>query len=39
VQDEVGLNVAVSAGIVTEAQAKRFADVGVHRYNHNLETA
>lgn len=39
VQDEVGINVAVSAGIVTEAQAKRFADVGVHRYNHNLETA
>ena len=39
VQDEVGLNVAVSAGIVTEAQAKRFADVGVHRYNHNLEPA
>ena len=39
VQNEVGLNVAVSAGIVTEAQAKRFAEVGVHRYNHNLETA
>ena len=39
VQQEVGLNVAVSAGIVTEAQAKRFAEVGVHRYNHNLETA
>jgi lipopolysaccharide/colanic/teichoic acid biosynthesis glycosyltransferase len=39
VNDEVGLNVAVSAGIVTEAQAKRFAEVGVHRYNHNLETA
>jgi len=28
VQEEVGINVAVSAGIVTEAQAKRFADVG-----------
>lgn len=39
VQDEVGINVAVSAGIVTETQAKRFAEVGVHRYNHNLETA
>jgi biotin synthase len=39
VQDEVGINVAVSAGIVTESQAKRFAEVGVHRYNHNLETA
>jgi biotin synthase len=39
VQDEVGINVAVSAGILSEAQAQRFADAGVHRYNHNLETA
>ena len=39
VQEEVGINVAVSAGIVTDEQARRFADVGVHRYNHNLETA
>ena len=39
VQDEAGINVAVSAGIITEAQAARFAEVGVHRYNHNLETA
>ena len=39
VQEQVGINVAVSAGIVTEAQARRFAEVGVHRYNHNLETA
>jgi biotin synthase len=39
VQQEVGINVAVSAGIITEAQARRFADVGVHRYNHNLETS
>ena len=39
VQEEVGINVAVSAGIITEDQAKRFADVGVHRYNHNLETS
>jgi biotin synthase len=39
VQDEVGINVAVSAGILTEEQAARFAEAGVHRYNHNLETA
>ena len=39
VQEEVGINVAVSAGIITEDQAKRFADAGVHRYNHNLETS
>lgn len=39
VQDEVGINVAVSAGILTREQAERFAEAGVHRYNHNLETA
>jgi biotin synthase len=39
VQEATGLNVAVSAGILTKAQAKRFAEGGVHRYNHNLETA
>jgi biotin synthase len=36
---ETGLNVAVSAGILTEAQAERLAAGGVHRYNHNVETA
>ena len=39
VRDETGLNVAVSAGILEEAQAARLAQGGVHRYNHNLETA
>ena len=39
VRDETGMNVAVSAGILTRDQAQRFADGGVHRYNHNLETA
>jgi biotin synthase len=39
IADETGLNVAVSAGILTAAQAQRFAEGGVHRYNHNLETA
>jgi len=39
VKDETGLNVAVSAGILDEAQARRLAEGGVHRYNHNLETA
>jgi biotin synthase len=34
-----GLQVAVSAGILSRAQAERFAAGGVHRYNHNLETA
>jgi biotin synthase len=39
VRAETGLNVAVSAGILTREQAQRFAAGGVHRYNHNLETA
>ncbi len=39
VRAETGLNVAVSAGILTEEQAQRLADGGVHRYNHNVETA
>jgi biotin synthase len=39
VRAETGLNVAISAGILTDEQARRFADAGVHRYNHNLETA
>jgi biotin synthase len=39
IRDETGLNVAVSAGILTDDQARRLADGGVHRYNHNVETA
>jgi biotin synthase len=39
VEQETGLNVAVSAGILDRSQAQRLAEAGVHRYNHNLETA
>jgi biotin synthase len=39
VHERTGLNVAVSAGLLTEDQARRLAAGGVHRYNHNLETA
>jgi biotin synthase len=39
VRDETGLNVAVSAGILSPGQAEQLAAGGVHRYNHNLETA
>ena len=39
VRERTGLNVAISAGILDDDQARRFADAGVHRYNHNLETA
>ena len=36
---KTGLNVAVSAGILTRVQALELAAAGVHRYNHNLETS
>ena len=36
---EVDINVACSLGILTSAQAEELAALGVHRYNHNLETA
>jgi biotin synthase len=39
VHQRTGLNVAVSAGILDAEQARRLAEGGVHRYNHNLETA
>lgn len=39
VRRETGLQVAISAGILDEAQAARLAAAGTHRYNHNLETA
>ena len=39
VRERTGLNVAVSAGILTREQAVALAAGGVHRYNHNLETA
>jgi biotin synthase len=39
VRAHTGLNVAVSAGILSDDQARRLAAGGVHRYNHNVETA
>lgn len=39
IREDTGINVAVSAGILSEEQAERLAAGGVHRYNHNLETA
>ncbi|MDQ1436926.1 MAG: biotin synthase [Acidimicrobiaceae bacterium] len=39
VRGETELRVAISAGILTDAQADRLAAAGTHRYNHNLETA
>jgi biotin synthase len=39
ITEETGINVACSLGILTAAQAADLAALGVHRYNHNLETA
>src|SRR5262245_19176689 len=35
----VDINVAASLGILTQAQVDELVAIGVHRYNHNLETA
>ena len=39
IRDAVDINIACSLGILTPAQVGELADQGVHRYNHNLETA
>jgi biotin synthase len=39
VRAETTLSVAASLGILTETQAVALAEGGLHRYNHNLETA
>jgi biotin synthase len=39
IQEAVEINVACSLGILTREQAGELADLGVHRYNHNLEAA
>jgi biotin synthase len=36
---EVDINVACSLGILSQEQVDELAAIGVHRYNHNLETA
>ncbi|MDP9418030.1 MAG: biotin synthase BioB [Actinomycetota bacterium] len=35
----VDINVAASLGMLTQEQVDELAEMGVHRYNHNLETA
>ncbi len=39
IKDAVEINVACSLGILTPDQTDALAAMGVHRYNHNLETA
>lgn len=39
IKEAVDINVAASLGILTKEQVDDLVDMGVHRYNHNLETA
>jgi biotin synthase len=39
IRDEVGISIECSLGFLTESQAKTLKELGVKRYNHNLETA
>ncbi len=39
IQAAIDINVACSLGMLTAAQVAELAEIGVHRYNHNLETA
>jgi biotin synthase len=39
IKDEIDINIACSLGMLTPDQVRRLAEMGVHRYNHNLETA
>ncbi len=39
IRNEVDIQVACSLGMLTQDQVDQLAAMGVHRYNHNLETA
>jgi len=39
IRAEVEINIAASLGMLTQAQVDELAELGIHRYNHNLETA
>ncbi|HEX6497791.1 MAG TPA: biotin synthase BioB [Micromonosporaceae bacterium] len=39
IRAEVEINIAASLGMLTQQQVDELAEMGVHRYNHNLETA
>jgi biotin synthase len=39
IRAEVDINIAASLGMLTQAQVDELADMGIHRYNHNLETS
>lgn len=37
--NEMGMEVCCTLGMLTEDQAKKLADAGLHAYNHNLDTS
>jgi biotin synthase len=39
IRNEVDIQIACSLGMLTQEQVEQLASMGVHRYNHNLETA
>ncbi len=39
IRAEVDINIAASLGMLTQEQVDELATLGIHRYNHNLETA
>lgn len=39
IRNEVDIQIACSLGMLTQEQVDQLAAMGVHRYNHNLETA
>jgi biotin synthase len=39
IRNEVEIHIACSLGMLDRQQVDRLAEMGVHRYNHNLETA
>ena len=39
IRDKVGISIECSLGFLTQTQARKLKELGVKRYNHNLETA
>jgi biotin synthase len=39
IREAVDIQVAASSGMLTQAQVDELVEMGVHRYNHNLETS
>ncbi|MBY6411314.1 biotin synthase BioB [Rhodococcus sp. BP-252] len=39
IRNEVEIDIACSLGMLTQEQVDRLVEMGVHRYNHNLETS